>query len=262
MQDFAADYWKQTVDSINKSNPATPVGLVGLIYCELFLSSHRTMGGVSDLLKALIPDGNFPNQLKQIVIAIQHLISQGTKPENIHIAGESAGGGLVLQLLSHLLHPVPDSLSVPSLTLPQGSKFGSMCIMSPIVSLKTKAASHQENTDKDVLPSWSWGELFEYASPFLKTSDAAGPYAEAWSAPEGWFSGADSVVKRVFISVGEYECMRDDVVDVMKKFSDGAYLTTFIEKKGVHNSQYLDCMAGEAGELAVKIADWINESLQ
>jgi acetyl esterase/lipase len=210
----------------------------------------------------LIPDANFPSQLNQIVIAIQHLISQGTKPENIHIAGESAGGGLVLQLLSHLLHPIPPSLSVPSLNLSEGAKLGSLCIMSPIVSLKTTTASHQENTDKDVLPSCSWGELFEYASPFLKTSDAAGPYAEAWTASEGWFSGADTVAKRVFISVGEYECMRDDVVDVMNKFPNGAYLTTFVEKKGVHNSQYLDCMAGEAGELAVKIADWVKESLQ
>jgi hypothetical protein len=32
MQDFAADYWKKTVDSINSSNPDTPVGLVALIY--------------------------------------------------------------------------------------------------------------------------------------------------------------------------------------------------------------------------------------
>ncbi|KAG2023992.1 alpha/beta hydrolase fold protein [Coprinopsis cinerea AmutBmut pab1-1] len=244
IQDFAADYWKKAVDSINQDFPSAQVGLVALAY-------------------PLIPNGNFPSQLKPIILAIQHLLSQGTKPENIHIAGESAGGGLVLQLLSHLLHPVPDS-SVPKLTLPEGTKLGSMCIMSPIVSLNTKAASHRENTDKDVLPDWSWGELFEYVLPFLRTSEDAAPYAEALNTPEGWFSGAEGVVGRVWMSVGEHECMRDDVQAVMKKIpsQQPGFLTTFIEPSGVHNSQYLDCMAGEANELHVKIAEWVREGLQ
>lgn len=135
--------------------------------------------------------------------------------------------------------------------------------MSPIVALNTKAASHHENTDKDVLPEWSWGELFEYVLPFLRTSDEAAPYAEALNTPEGWFSGAEKVVSRVWMSVGEHECMRDDVQAVMNKIpvQDPGFLTTFVEPKGVHNSQYLDCMAGEANELHVKIAEWVRESL-
>ncbi|PPR01723.1 hypothetical protein CVT24_001599 [Panaeolus cyanescens] len=225
MQDFAADYWKNTVDSINQNfSTSDQVGLVALSY-------------------PLIPDGDFPSQLKQIMVALQYLISNGTKAENIHIAGESAGGGLVLQLLSHLLHPVQDA-DLPS------------------VSLSTTAASHKANSDLDVLPDWSWGELFEYSAPFLKASNSSSPYVEALTAPEGWFSDAETVVERIFMSVGEYECMRDDVLAVMKKIpsSDG-FLTTFVEPKGVHNGQYLDCLAGQVGELSEKIKDWIMESI-
>lgn len=141
--------------------------------------------------------------------------------------------------------------------------FGSMCIMSPIVLLTTTSTSFKTNTDLDVLPSWSWGELFEYSAPFLRTSDAASHYAEALTAPDEWFLGSERVTRRIFISVGEYECMRDDVLSVMEKLPhpDSSFLTKFVERRGVHNSQYLDCMAGEVGELAAIIESWMKDSV-
>ncbi|KAH6905869.1 Alpha/Beta hydrolase protein [Coprinopsis sp. MPI-PUGE-AT-0042] len=239
IQDFAADYWKKLVDSVNRDTSAkSSVGLVALKY-------------------SLIPAASFPTPLAQTVAAIQHLITSGISPENIHIAGESAGGGLVLQLLSHLLHPYP---SVPPLTLAKSSKLGSMCIMSPIASLTSTSKSYTANSDLDVLPSWSWSELCAHSHGPLKKEPGSRPYLEPANAPEGWWKGAQDVVGKVWVSVGEWECLRDDVLTVATalKTVEGSdeWLTSFVEPKGVHNSQYLDCMVGESGELARRIQEW------
>ena len=56
----------------------------------------------------------FPAQLRQAVLSIQHLFSLGFEPENIQLVGDSAGGALIHQVLSHILHPAE---GVPKLTL-------------------------------------------------------------------------------------------------------------------------------------------------
>lgn len=55
---------------------------------------------------ALVPDASFPTQLMQTVLAIQHLIESGVKPENIQLMTDSAGGNPVHQVISHIIHPV------------------------------------------------------------------------------------------------------------------------------------------------------------
>jgi len=243
MQDFAADYWKKHVDAHNAASGGAAVGLVALQY-------------------SLVPTAPFPAPLHQAVLAVQHFLDQGVRPENIHLAGESAGGGLVLQVLSHLLHPLPGR-AVPALALPPGARFGSMCIMSPIAKLDTAAGSYAENSDLDVLPEHSWAEFYEFVGAFVKPEESGVPYVEAARAPERWFADADKVVRRVWLSTGEYECLRDDNLAVMEMFSsaDAKFLTTYIEPKGVHVCHYLDLMAGEAGPLAHKIIQWVEEGL-
>jgi len=244
LQYFAASFWAKAVDTINYDTQSQ-IGLVALNY-------------------SLIPTAYFPTQLKQTVLAIQHLISCGTTPDNIHIVGESAGGALILQLLSHILHPVSGD-GVPQLTLGDGAKLGSGCIMSPWVSLNGKTGSHLANSDSDVLPASTWAYLGEQSSRSLSNSATIRPYLEALSTPEGWFSGIDGIVKRVMVTVGENECLRDDVLEVARKLgNDGdGFLTTVLDRNGVHNDQYLDIMAGEQpqGDLVAKIILWLKEGL-
>ena len=199
------------------------------------------------------------------MLAIQHLTSTGIRPENIHIVGESAGGAIILQLLSHILHPLPD-YSCPQLTLEESQKLGSACIMSPWVSLNGKTGSHLTNSDHDVLPASTWAYLGEQSLPSFY-SESSRPYMEALNVPENWFSKIGDIVGGVMITVGENECLRDDVLEVAKKFeavSRGKeFLTTVVDKNGVHNGQYLDVMAGEQhqGDLAIKIITWLEKNL-
>jgi len=154
---------------------------------------------------ALTPTAYFPTQLKQTLAALNHLTNNGVRSENIQIAGESAGGALILQLLSHMLHPLSN---VPG--FPDHMKLGRACIMSPWVSLTGNIGSHFENTDSDVLPAETWAYLGEQTLPSL--SDVSGPFLQAIDASDDWFTGAEKRVKRLLLTVGEKECLRDDVL--------------------------------------------------
>ncbi|KAJ7671751.1 hypothetical protein B0H17DRAFT_194330 [Mycena rosella] len=59
---------------------------------------------------------NFPTPLDQARLALEFLIAAGVKPANLQITGDSAGGKLVLQLFSQMLHPRSD---VPEIHLTQ-----------------------------------------------------------------------------------------------------------------------------------------------
>ena len=61
----------------------------------------------------------FPVRLKQAMLSIQHLLTLGFEPKNIQLVGDSAGGTLIHQVFSHILHTVE---GVPKLTL--ASPFG------------------------------------------------------------------------------------------------------------------------------------------
>lgn len=218
----------------------------------------------------------FPTQLKQLIHALHHLNKTlGIPLEHIQVVGESAGGALILQLLSHALHPLE---GVPSLEMQSSngttSKLGGACIMSPWVSLTGDTGSHMENSDSDVLPTRSWKYLGEQTLlPLSLETDSEyekiKPYLEALKSPGAWFDGIDKVVKRIMVTVGEKECLRDDVLEVVKKLQQGVqddegdrrdeFLIPVVHENGVHNDQYLDFMAGQGGsdELTSQIIHWL-----
>jgi monoterpene epsilon-lactone hydrolase len=74
--------------------------------------------------------------VEDVVTAYLWLIEDGTPPEGIVVAGESAGGGLVCAVILALLdggHPLP----------------AAAVAISPMVDFEFKGASWQTNADKD-----------------------------------------------------------------------------------------------------------------
>ena len=204
---------------------------------------------------ALVPNGPFPIQLKQAILALEHLLASGVQPQNIQIIGDSAGAGLILQLLSHILHPID---AVPPLVLP--SRIGGFYLMSPWVSLTGDTGSHAVNDKSDVISAKTlgyWGR-----SVLVDVPESQNAYVEAVKAPEEWFKGADGVVKRVLITAGAAECLRDDIVqfaDVFKKHHPDVEVV--VQKGGVHDDPYYDFSVKESklGELTPLIVKWFAE---
>ncbi len=96
----------------------------------------------------LAPEAIFPIQLDEALRVYRHLISIGYAPENIIIAGESAGGGLSYSLALKLRY-----LGIP---MPAG-----IIAISPWCDLTLSGASHKDNKGKD--PSLSYDILNFYA---------------------------------------------------------------------------------------------------
>ncbi|SJL08032.1 uncharacterized protein ARMOST_11391 [Armillaria ostoyae] len=75
-------------------------------HAQVELEAQNIHVGVVLMSYNLIPPGKFPSQLLEAKSGLEHLFKLGVKPENILLTGDSAGGNLVLQIFSHLLHPL------------------------------------------------------------------------------------------------------------------------------------------------------------
>lgn len=224
---------------------------------------------------AIYPDGPFPTVLSEVVVAVNHLLSSGVEPQNLYIAGDSAGGNAAMQLISHILHPEIVK-SVPS--VPMSAAFAGAILISPWIVLTTDAPSYAENEDVDAI---SPGALERWGAAVLR--QAPGEYAsfiEPGKAPEGWFSGIETIFERIFITAGEKECMRDDI-NVLAEDLKARYtahkrtsvpsikdeqaqhgnpkVTFLLEKGGVHDNSLVDFEVGETKlvETTRIIVDWL-----
>lgn len=136
----------------------------------------------------------------------------------------------------------------PTLTRP----LGGLLLISPRPSIATTAPSFAENSDKDILRAATfrrWIDTFMAGSVLATPGGPArdGPYTSPVDAPAAWWDGlATRVVKRVFMSAGQHECLRDDIVKVAGQWKEleGLEVKLVVEHKGVHDSPMLDCGAG------------------
>ncbi|KAL5048546.1 hypothetical protein BDW71DRAFT_195852 [Aspergillus fruticulosus] len=144
----------------------------------------------------------YPRQLQQASALLQYaLMALEKKPEQIILAGDSAGGNLALALISHILHPHPQ---VNAVTL--SGDLAGVALLSPWVTFETSSESMKSNQHRDALaiPALNkWASLFKSSAP----SD---PYLEPLSAPEGWWQGLPA--KKILVLAGANELFVDDIL--------------------------------------------------
>jgi len=214
--------------------------------------------GLAVLNYTLVPDASFPTQLKQAILAIQHLIKMGVKPESLQIFGDSAGGTLIHETLSHFLHPVA---GVPELSI--STPLAGVYMMSPWVRLVDKHREYVYSYDNqgDLL---SGNLIHRWGSEVLRDApNEAIPYLEPNSTPPMWLNGVDRCVKRVLISAGGVECLRDEIIRYQDRFREHHKDVTFIlQANGIHDDPLWDFMTHEKdlGELTPQILDWLDEN--
>lgn len=141
------------------------------------------------------------------------------------LAGDSAGGGLALALLSHVLHPKAD---IPRVEL-HGKLRGSVLI-SPWVSFSTDFESYTRNRESDTLSAFI---LKKWSSMYMGEMDAGSErevtweveskdvYAEALLADFPWWSGLDQVVDGMLVWVGGQELFHEPITCFVSKLKKG-----------------------------------------
>ncbi|HWE70125.1 MAG TPA: alpha/beta hydrolase, partial [Acidimicrobiales bacterium] len=166
--------------------------------CAGSLDSHRDLAariGIASGCAAatldyrLGPEDPFPAALTDAVAAYQQLVADGVAPERIAVAGDSAGGGLVMALLLALR---ADGVRLPA---------AAVCL-SPWVDLTQSGGSYQERVDRD--PMLSREDLDVLATHYLAGTD---PRTELASP---LFAADLSGLPPLLIEVGDHEVLLDD----------------------------------------------------
>ncbi|KAL2173257.1 Alpha/Beta hydrolase protein [Thermothelomyces heterothallicus CBS 202.75] len=96
---------------------------------------------------ALAPEHPYPAQLVQCVATLQYLLGEmKLRPEDVVLAGDSAGGQLVGALLAHLAQPSPYAAAIKV-----DGQFRAALFVSPFVRMPPDEGSYEANHGKDYL---------------------------------------------------------------------------------------------------------------
>lgn len=188
-------------------------------------ADKNTTKSISVLLPAytLVPEAHYPMQLNEAATVLSYLISgKKRSPANIVIGGDSAGGNLALSLLSHILHPRPDTPRVELTTPLRGA-----LLYSPWVCFSTEHDSYVRNGGKDTLIDSmlrSWGSMYlglskdgEVPRKDVETDN----YNEPLRNDSAWWQNIHRVVGKSFIWMGKDEVFVDGLREFAGIFEQG-----------------------------------------
>ncbi|KAH8703597.1 putative flavin-binding monooxygenase [Talaromyces proteolyticus] len=181
-----------------------------------FLSEMQAAGkdiAIFVVAYTLIPAGTYPTQLRQSVSALRYILKNtNRKADNVYFGGDSAGGNLVLGVLSHLAHPHPE---IEALKLANGEEIGGATLFSPWTSLETVFPPQDTEPLGDLIhplcaKSWAGGYL---------AGRARDNYTDARLAPLDWWHSVP--VKKVLVTAGNYELLYPFIDDFQAKLKAG-----------------------------------------
>lgn len=164
----------------------------------------------------LAPKIKYPSQMSQCVELLRYTLNTLAKePSKIMLAGDSAGGNLVMGVISHLLHPHPD-IDPIELTSPLKAAI----VFSPWVNLGMKSGSVLENQMQDPV---SPQIMRTWAQDYLGTAPLD-YYNQPSITPYEWWRGIP--VKHLLITGAAREMLADDLIkfsEMMKVNDPGLY---------------------------------------
>lgn len=150
----------------------------------------------------LAPHAKYPCQLREGLDALRYLVEvEGKEPGKIILGGDSAGGNLVLGILSHLSHPHPHP-SIPAGPYIHEDLAGAL-LMGPWVSFDQTWPSIKRNVNRDcvsLVPSSVSAENWLGQKPLDK-------YNEPLRAPVDWWSNVKA--RQLLLVTGADDLMVD-----------------------------------------------------
>jgi acetyl esterase/lipase len=193
-------------------------------------------------------------------------------PSSLILAGDSAGGNLLLSLFSHILHPHPKAVGkIPVVNI--NEPFKAAFLLSPWVSFATDHPSYAENAETDIFDAIP---LRMWSSAFLGSTQRRGirmgdSYSEPLLAEPTWWSGAHELVSEVLIWGGGGEILIDGIRAFGDKFVEGwvggggerGRVTQIEGPRMAHEEMVLDVILGykAKGTGALEVEEWVKSKL-
>ncbi|PBK63500.1 alpha/beta-hydrolase [Armillaria solidipes] len=233
-----------------------------LRYMQLELEKRDVNLGIAIVAYNLLPNAVFPSRLREATDGFNHLIAAGVLPENIILGGDSAGGNLALQLLSHILHPLP------SIEIAHATRLRGLLLVSPLVGVKRTfempfpqlEALHK----RDYLPAEFHREVCLTFLKDVPEGDIA--YADGLAAPEEWFKPSDESVGRILVTAGEWDFLEENTRLFYEQHLKPLHrdVKLVVEKDGEHIAPILDFVLGEDVDsvLTPLIVEWLADAFK
>lgn len=185
----------------------------------------------------LAPLKTYPTQLSESVEGLRYVLSlPGRSPSKTLLGGDSAGGNLLLAVLSHISgHPNnhPSNLVKP---LDISEKlFGGIAIAPWVSSDHSRFTSMRQYEDRDIVGPTNaeyWIECYK-GGKGIKDDE----YVTAEIASPSWW--ANSKISRILCVTGEHESLRDGILAWAENFQQGAKGVEFkcvIGKRETHDA--------------------------
>ncbi|KAK0207151.1 Alpha/Beta hydrolase protein [Desarmillaria ectypa] len=235
-----------------------------LRYMQLELEKHDLDLGIAIVAYNLLPNTIFPSQLREATDGFNHLIAAGVLPENIILGGDSAGGNLALQLLSHILYPLRSVQTMPKTV----ARLRGLLLVSPFVGAKRTLEMPLSQLEalhrRDFLPAEFHREVCQTFLKDVPEGDIA--YADGLEAPEEWFKPSDETIGRILITVGEWDFLEKNTrwfyEQCLKPFHRDVRFV--VEKDGEHDAPILDFILKEErlSVLTPLIVEWLADTFE
>jgi acetyl esterase/lipase len=166
----------------------------------------------------LTPHGVYPQALSEVIEATRFILEGVGKNKEVMIAGDSAGGQLVLSILSHVSgHQHPETTIVKPLDL-KGKKFKSAICIAPWVSSDSnKFPSTHELAYTDMIAP----NVAAYWSGLYKNGRKDDEYIVPEIAPASWWSGLGDATDELLATAGDHEVLRDPIKSWYRNVEQG-----------------------------------------
>ncbi|KAK6968961.1 alpha beta hydrolase fold protein [Favolaschia claudopus] len=213
--------------------------------------------GVAILQYSTYPTA-FPTQMNQLHSAIRRVTSMGVPPSKICLAGDSAGGNIILQLLGHILHP--SSFLAPSIPNGDLANLAGICLISPWT---LPSSIRDEDDSFDLVPA---GTLGHWMDTYLAaTPEAHHIYVQHEIAPQTWYDGLDKIAQRILITAGRKEVLYGSIVklfEAMEKAHPDVEMD--VQENGVHCDVMFDIATKSKIPHSREeiIANWLHASFE
>ncbi|KAE8376403.1 Alpha/Beta hydrolase protein [Aspergillus bertholletiae] len=190
---------------------------------------------------SLAPHAQYPAQLIEGLDVLRYLTKvEGRSVGNIVLAGDSAGGNLVLGILSHLSHPHPDI----KVDFASDEPFAGALMLCPWVTFDQTWPSIKRNKTKDCVAltpsSICVGHWLGKKAP--------DHYNEPLTAPSEWWRGAKA--RRMLLLSGQDDIMVDSHCAFAKQLTTANPHNTevIVAPDEGHIAPVLDLMLGDRSE--------------